>query len=146
MKNHAAFSKIISVLLTTIKNVKQQSKTLPNKINRLIDYLAQHPLLDKIERIYRGLNKNTRQRLSTLQKSPAYKKAKLYAQLVRLDKPIGILLLLWPTLIALWIAAKGWPDPLVLFVFVAGRALNNAHLPREKSPKKKPCWCSPRLV
>ena len=49
-----------------------------------------------------------------------YQKAGLYAQLVRLDKPIGILLLLWPTLIALWIAAKGWPDPLVLFVFVTG--------------------------
>ncbi len=47
-------------------------------------------------------------------------KASLYAQLVRLDKPIGILLLLWPTLIALWIAARGWPDPLVLFVFVSG--------------------------
>lgn len=49
-----------------------------------------------------------------------YKKAVLYAQLIRLDKPIGILLLLWPTLIALWIAAEGWPDPLVLFVFVMG--------------------------
>ena len=47
-------------------------------------------------------------------------KAILYAQLVRLDKPIGILLLLWPTLIALWIAAEGLPDPLVLFVFVMG--------------------------
>ena len=43
-----------------------------------------------------------------------------YAYLVRLDRPIGIYLLLWPTLWALWIAAKGWPDPLVLFVFVAG--------------------------
>ena len=49
-----------------------------------------------------------------------YKKAVLYAQLIRLDKPIGILLLLWPTLIALWIAAEGWPDPLVLFVFIMG--------------------------
>ncbi len=49
-----------------------------------------------------------------------YKKAVLYAQLIRLDKPVGILLLLWPTLIALWIAAKGWPDPLVLFVFIMG--------------------------
>ncbi|MFV2004237.1 MAG: 4-hydroxybenzoate octaprenyltransferase [Gammaproteobacteria bacterium] len=47
-------------------------------------------------------------------------KATLYAQLVRLDKPIGILLLLWPTLIALWIAAEGMPDLLVLFVFVMG--------------------------
>ena len=43
-----------------------------------------------------------------------------YAYLIRLDKPIGTLLLLWPTLWALWIAAHGWPDPLVLFVFVAG--------------------------
>ncbi len=44
----------------------------------------------------------------------------LYALLVRLDKPIGIYLLLWPTLVALWIAAEGWPHPGVLFVFVAG--------------------------
>ncbi|MGH8584244.1 MAG: 4-hydroxybenzoate octaprenyltransferase [Gammaproteobacteria bacterium] len=43
-----------------------------------------------------------------------------YAQLMRLDKPIGILLLLWPTLSALWIAAAGVPDPKVLAVFVLG--------------------------
>jgi len=47
-------------------------------------------------------------------------KLKQYALLVRLDRPIGIYLLLWPTLWALWIAAEGWPDPLVLFVFVSG--------------------------
>ncbi|MDH5611972.1 MAG: 4-hydroxybenzoate octaprenyltransferase [Gammaproteobacteria bacterium] len=47
-------------------------------------------------------------------------KLKQYALLIRLDKPIGILLLLWPALIALWIAAKGWPDTDVLLVFVAG--------------------------
>lgn len=52
--------------------------------------------------------------------SPLAQKLKLYAQLIRLDKPIGILLLLWPTLIALWIAAGGWPDTKVLLVFVAG--------------------------
>ena len=46
-----------------------------------------------------------------------------YAYLMRLHRPIGILLLLWPTLWALWIAAEGWPDPLVLFVFVAGVTL-----------------------
>lgn len=45
---------------------------------------------------------------------------KQYALLIRLDKPIGILLLLWPTLIALWIAAEGWPDMNVLLVFIAG--------------------------
>ena len=40
-----------------------------------------------------------------------------YIQLMRLDKPIGVLLLLWPTLSALWIAAQGVPDLLVLIVF-----------------------------
>jgi 4-hydroxybenzoate polyprenyltransferase len=58
-----------------------------------------------------------------LNTSNLYDKAVLYSQLVRLDKPVGILLLLWPTLIALWIAAEGWPDPLVLFVFVLGVTL-----------------------
>ncbi|MDH5472888.1 MAG: 4-hydroxybenzoate octaprenyltransferase [Gammaproteobacteria bacterium] len=43
-----------------------------------------------------------------------------YAYLIRFDKPIGTFLLLWPTLWALWIAAHGWPDSLVLFVFVTG--------------------------
>jgi len=43
-----------------------------------------------------------------------------YALLMRINKPIGTLLLLWPTLWALWIAAEGVPDPLVLCVFVVG--------------------------
>lgn len=43
-----------------------------------------------------------------------------YALLIRLDRPIGTLLLLWPTLWALWIAADGHPDPQVFAVFVAG--------------------------
>lgn len=43
-----------------------------------------------------------------------------YIQLMRLDKPIGILLLLWPTLSALWIAAEGLPDITVLVVFILG--------------------------
>lgn len=46
-----------------------------------------------------------------------------YGQLMRLDKPIGIYLLLWPTLWALWIAGEGVPNLLVLFVFVAGVVL-----------------------
>jgi 4-hydroxybenzoate polyprenyltransferase len=48
---------------------------------------------------------------------------RLYVQLVRLDKPIGILLLLWPTLWALWMAAGGPPDLIVLVVFVLGTVL-----------------------
>lgn len=46
-----------------------------------------------------------------------------YYYLVRLNRPIGILLLLWPTLWGLWVAAEGRPDPLVLLVFVSGVVL-----------------------
>jgi len=47
-------------------------------------------------------------------------KLRLYAQLIRLDKPIGTWLLLWPALWALAIAGNGSPDGWVLFVFVSG--------------------------
>ncbi|RKF13165.1 4-hydroxybenzoate octaprenyltransferase [Alginatibacterium sediminis] len=43
-----------------------------------------------------------------------------YAQLMRLDKPIGTLLLLWPCLWALWLAAEGVPDIKVLVIFCLG--------------------------
>lgn len=43
-----------------------------------------------------------------------------YLRLMRFHRPIGTLLLLWPTLWALWFAAEGMPDPTVLLVFVAG--------------------------
>jgi len=43
-----------------------------------------------------------------------------YARLMRLDKPIGILLLLWPTLWALWVAAEGLPSLSNLIIFVLG--------------------------
>lgn len=46
-----------------------------------------------------------------------------YALLMRLNRPIGIFLLLWPTLWALWISSAGRPDPLVLIVFVLGVVL-----------------------
>ncbi|MEY4960076.1 MAG: hypothetical protein RL610_255 [Pseudomonadota bacterium] len=42
---------------------------------------------------------------------------------MRLDKPIGILLLLWPTLWGLWLAADGPPDMFILTVFVLGTVL-----------------------
>ncbi|VVE23834.1 4-hydroxybenzoate polyprenyltransferase [Pandoraea communis] len=47
----------------------------------------------------------------------------LYFRLVRLDKPIGTVLLLWPTLAALWIASNGHPDPLLLAIFTLGTFL-----------------------
>lgn len=56
--------------------------------------------------------------------SPAlFKRLDLYKKLMRLDKPVGILLLLWPTLWGLWLAAGGWPDWRVALVFVAGTVL-----------------------
>ena len=43
-----------------------------------------------------------------------------YARRMRLDKPVGSLLLRWPTLWALWIAGQGQPDPRIVLIFVAG--------------------------
>ncbi len=47
----------------------------------------------------------------------------LYEKLMRLDKPIGILLLLWPTLWALWMATGGRPDWAVAWIFILGTVL-----------------------
>lgn len=47
----------------------------------------------------------------------------LYLLLIRLDKPIGILLLLWPTLAALWFASNGKPDWHLVAIFCAGTVL-----------------------
>ena len=48
---------------------------------------------------------------------------KHYISLTRLNRPIGILLLLWPTLWALWIATEGRPNTTILVVFVVGTIL-----------------------
>ncbi|MCP5413898.1 MAG: 4-hydroxybenzoate octaprenyltransferase [Chromatiaceae bacterium] len=57
--------------------------------------------------------------------SPADWRTRLgdYWRLVRADRPIGIYLLLWPALWALWIAAAGFPPWWVLLVFILGTAL-----------------------
>jgi 4-hydroxybenzoate polyprenyltransferase len=47
----------------------------------------------------------------------------LYEKLMRLDRPIGILLLLWPTLWGLWLSGQGRPDWVVVWVFVLGTVL-----------------------
>ncbi len=46
-----------------------------------------------------------------------------YEKLMRLDKPIGILLLLWPTLWGLWLAADGVPSTNILVIFILGTVL-----------------------
>jgi len=50
----------------------------------------------------------------------------IYEKLMRLDKPIGILLLLWPTLWGLWLAAYGFPNPGVAVIFVIGVVLTRS--------------------
>lgn len=50
----------------------------------------------------------------------AVDKINAYIQLTRANKPIGWLLLLWPTLWALWLAADGLVSPKLFFIFVAG--------------------------
>lgn len=50
-------------------------------------------------------------------------KLSAYVRLIRLNRPIGILLLLWPTLSALWIASQGIPSFKLLFIFVMGTIL-----------------------
>ena len=58
--------------------------------------------------------------------APLLRRLERYAQLMRLNRPIGIGLLLWPTLWALWVAARGLPDgpqapsAKLLWVFIAG--------------------------
>ena len=44
----------------------------------------------------------------------------LYLRLIRMDRPIGSLLLLWPTLWGVWIAGEGSPRPMIVTIFIAG--------------------------
>jgi 4-hydroxybenzoate polyprenyltransferase len=53
-------------------------------------------------------------------------KAHAYARLLRLDKPIGIWLLMWPVLWALWLSSGGRPDEHVFLVFVLGTVLTRS--------------------
>ena len=49
-----------------------------------------------------------------------------YLRLMRMDRPIGAFLLLWPTLWALWLAGSGNPDPDVVVIFIVGTFLMRA--------------------
>lgn len=53
-------------------------------------------------------------------------RTKALLEVSRLDKPVGTLLLLWPTVTALWIAAGGWPGWHLVFVFVFGTFLTRS--------------------
>ncbi len=60
---------------------------------------------------------------TTSRRALSAERLRAYALLMRVHRPIGTLLLLWPALWALWIAAGGWPDPFVLAVFLLGTFL-----------------------
>ena len=129
-------------------NFSASAKLAIDKLNTLLDRAAHHPFMDKIDQ---GLQLLSPSRIKAalallagkINENPAVRTtvrfadeqitraghSKLvqrlgqYALLVRLHKPIGIFLLLWPTLIALWVAAQGRPDTGVLLIFVAGVVL-----------------------
>ena len=61
--------------------------------------------------------------MNRLLQSAIWHKLALYAKLVRLDKPIGSLLLLWPTLSALWLASAGKPSLQLILIFSLGTVL-----------------------
>ena len=50
-------------------------------------------------------------------------KIQAYISLTRIDRPIGIYLVLWPALWALWLASEGMPDPYIIFIFIFGAIL-----------------------
>ena len=126
-------------------NLSASAKQALDKFNTLLDRLAHHPVIDRLdqglqmlkpERLRTGLARlsgkissnptvstvtaYTDEQITRAANSKVMERLEQYAILVRLDRPIGILLLLWPTLISLWIAAQGLPDTKVLVVFVLG--------------------------
>ena len=64
--------------------------------------------------------------LSGNETTPTPSRLRLYLSLIRFDRPIGTLLLLWPTLTALWIASGGVPTSALLFIFVLGTFLTRS--------------------
>ena len=68
-------------------------------------------------------NKTGGKSMSDPVKIDLHKKIDAYWRLMRLDKPIGIYLLLWPALWALWVAGQGHPDGVNVLVIVMGTVL-----------------------
>lgn len=129
-------------------NLTASAKQALDKFHILLDRAAHHPLIERVERVLHKLRpdnisaiavkvfvairnnalvsaviRHTDAQLTRAANSAVMERLEQYALLIRLDRPIGILLLLWPTLIALWIAAQGWPDGKILAVFVCGVVL-----------------------
>lgn len=74
--------------------------------------------MESLRELWNSLKVRVRGRFPEL-----YGKLPHFARLIRLDRPIGIYLLLWPTLTALWIAAEGLPNISLLIIFTLGCAV-----------------------
>ncbi|MCP1727968.1 4-hydroxybenzoate polyprenyltransferase [Natronospira proteinivora] len=72
------------------------------------------------QRLMRQLKRLRRSHFVQAQLPAARDRVGHYIRLMRIDRPIGTFLLLWPTLWALWLAGEGQPDPHVFVVFVLG--------------------------
>jgi 4-hydroxybenzoate polyprenyltransferase len=82
---------------------------------------ARTPGADAVRAPHRG---RSRDAVASVARSAAWAaKADAYERLIRLDKPIGWLLLLWPTLTALWISCWGSPSVSTIVILVAGTIL-----------------------
>ena len=127
---HAMINQVKCRVMDIVSRIRQ----LHQRIDILLDRLAHHPVVDKIDQGLCSLREASataidrandaldvlRHHAYKIKQTYWYERLGQYALLIRVDKPIGILLLLWPTLMALWIAAGGWPDTKVLLVFIAG--------------------------
>ena len=109
----------------------EQTRVWLIKLTRLAGLLAVRigrAIVDFSRRVYdltRALYGYLRQQIRRYW-PPIRQRLLLYAELTRLNRPIGILLLLWPTLWALWSAAEGIPSLDVLVVFVIGVVLTRS--------------------
>lgn len=104
------FNKIMS-----LKNKQPAKNTFPNRPNK-VTFWGTFILI--FQEAFQSLNKIN---LAKLIPSPYWQERfKQYALLMRVDKPVGILLLLWPTLWALWLAADGIPEIHLLVIFSLG--------------------------
>src|SRR5690606_16880879 len=85
-----------------------------------------HPLLALRDRLRWCGHRFTASSFATEFLPAAAAKARNYVALTRLDRPIGVWLLLWPVLWALWLSSAGKPDPHVFVVFVLGVVLTRS--------------------
>ena len=112
MRHALCHSPLLKFILDIIRSVFVSIYTLiANQLTTLLNHIK-----NLFSSVSKQCSSSSNRAKQTILKSKIWQ----YALLIRFDKPIGTLLLLWPTLIALWIAAEGFPDTDVLIVFLLG--------------------------